>query len=297
MRRMSNGTRWALFFILIITFGLIALKILESLSAKKRLESNVYPSSHNYKLNTRRNEISRILSDTKVKPKPIKITKSTVVIVTKPPKPVIKMNKLYWKKRGYIFYREINPTKAPKLHVLLLHGREFTSANWVSLKTMDILAAHGYRVVAMDLPNHGQTKYKFNDSEDKNRAKVLGNFIHKVGLPSPVIVSASESGRYSLPYIAALRKSKAVSGFVSIAVEGTDRILGKDFKHFPPTLILRCSKDTSLGLTSSNALKLNVPDTTVKIIEGKGHACYINKAREFHELLLNFLDNITKKAT
>lgn len=293
---MSNGKRWALFFILIITFGLIALKIFESLSAGKRLQSNVDPSSHNYKLNTRRNQISRILSNTRVKPKLIRITKSTAVIVTKPPIPVIKVNKKYLKKRGYIFYREINPIKAPKLHVLLLHGREFTSANWASLKTMDILAARGYRVVAMDLPGYGQTMYKFNDSEDKNRAKVLGNFIHKMGLHSPVIVSPSESGRYSLPYIAALRKLKAVSGFVSIAVEGTDRVPAKDFKHFPPTLILRCSKDTSLGVTSSNALQLSVPDTTVKIIEGKGRACYIKKAKEFHELLLNFVDNITKKA-
>lgn len=293
MRRMSNGTRWALFFILIITFGLIAYKSLQSLSSKKRVKSNVYPSSRNYKLDTRRNEISRILSNSKIKPKPIN-TKPTTAIVTTPSRPVIKENKRYWKKRGYIFYREINPIKAPKLDVLLLHGREFTSANWASLKTMDILAARGYRVVAMDLPGHGKTTYKFNYSDEKNRAKVLGSFIHKVGLHSPVIVSPSESGRYSLPYIAALKHLKAVSGFVSIAVEGTDRVPGKDFKHFPPTLILRCSKDTSLGVTSLNAIKLLVPDTQVKIIEGKGHACYINKSKELNELLLNFMENITK---
>ena len=278
---MHNGTRWTLFFIIMITIGLVAFKSLKSLPNRKRVGSNVYPNSHNYRL---------ITTNTKA----IKIIKPTTVTVTKPPKPEIRKLKKYWKDRGDIFYREINPIKSHRLDVLLLHGQKFTSWHWARLKTMDILAAHGYRVVAMDLPSYGNSTYKFNDSKDKNRAEVLANFIRKVVLLSPVIVSPSESGRYSLPYIAAVasKNPKAVSGFVSIAVEGTDRIFGKDFKRFPPTLILRGSKDTSLGVTSSNALKLHVPHTREKVIEGAGRACYINKPDKFHELLLKFLHDI-----
>ncbi|CAB4000846.1 Hypothetical predicted protein [Paramuricea clavata] len=284
MRRMNNGTKWTLFFIFIIAFGLTAFKMFESLSTKRRVKPNVYPKSHNYELILLRNEAPHIRTFTTKA-----IIKPTAVIVTKPPIPVIKPLKVSWK-QGEIFYREIKPIKSSKLNVLLLHGREFTSANWTSLKTMDILAKHGYHVIAMDLPGSGKSTYKINDLQsDKKRAKVLENFIRKVGLLSPVIVSPSASGRYSLPYIASLRDPKAVSGFISIAVEGTDRILGKNMKHFPPTLILRGSRDTSLGVTSSNALKMYVPHTTEKVIKKAGRFCYINKPDEFHEILLNFL--------
>jgi abhydrolase domain-containing protein 14 len=281
---MHNGTRWTLFFILMITIGLVAFKILKSLPNRKRVRPNVYPNSHNYRLITTNTEAIKIIKPT------------TTVTVTKPPKPEIRKLKKSWKDRGDIFYREIKPIKSHvhRLDVLLLHGKMFTSLHWARLKTMEILAAHGYRVVAMDLPSYGNSTYKFNESKDKNRAKVLVNFIRKVRLLSPVIVSPSESGRYSLPYIAAVasKNPKAVSGFVSIAVEGTDRIFGKDFKRFPPTLILRGSRDNSLGVTSSKALKLHVPHTREKVIEGAGRACYIDKPDKFHELLLKFLHDI-----
>lgn len=286
MRRMNNGTKWTLFFIFMIAFGLTAFKFFESLSTKRRVEPNVYPKSHNYELILRRKEAPHIRTFKFITKA---IIKPTTVIVTKPPIPVIEQLKVSWK-QGEIFYREINPIKSSKLNVLLLHGQKFTSANWTSLKTMDILAKHGYHVIAMDLPGYGKSTYKVNDLQlDKKRAKVLENFIREVGLLSPVIVSPSASGRYSLPYIASLKDPKAVSGFISIAVEGTDRILGKNMKHFPPTLILRGSRDTSLGVTSSNALKMYVPHTTEKVIEGAGRACYIYKPDEFHEILLKFL--------
>ena len=285
MRKMSNGTRWALFVVFIITIGLVAFKSLESLPTMRRVEQDVHPNSQNY----------RLITTTK-KPQ---ITTPITVAVTKPPKPVIMQFKKSWKKRGDIFYREIKPVRSHKIDVLLLHGRRFTSINWANLKTMDILAAQGYRVVAVDLPGNGNSTYKFSkhSPQDKDRANILANFIGKVGLLSPVIVSPSASGKYSLPYIAteSSKRTKALRGFVSIAVEGTDRISGKDFKRFPPTLILRGSKDTSLGVTSANALKFHVPHFREKVIEGAGQACYISKPDTFHEILLTFLQDIVDK--
>ena len=279
---MNNGTKCALFVIFITALFLVAFRVSESLPPKRNVKSHVYSKSNNYKLNSLRNDVSQI--------------STTLVKVTKPPKPVIKQRTQYWKKRGEIFYREIVPLNSPKLDILFLHGRKpFTSAIWANLKTMEILAAHGYHVVAMDLPAYGKSTYKLKNSQDKNRAKVLANFINKAQLKSPVIVSPSFSGRYSLPYIAGLKNSKAVSGLIAIAVEGTDRIPGKDFRHFPLTLILRGSKDTSLGVTSLNALKLNIPNTKVKVIEGAGNACYINKPYEFHQIVLKFLQTIMGK--
>lgn len=53
-----------------------------------------------------------------------------------------------------MFYREtmpLNPAQSAG-NVLLLHGQSFTSKNWVDIKTMQIFAAAGYHVIAVDLP-------------------------------------------------------------------------------------------------------------------------------------------------
>ncbi len=54
-----------------------------------------------------------------------------------------------------LFYVEaLPPTGAPahKGDILLLHGQAFSSQNWIDIKTLHILAAAGYRTVAVDLP-------------------------------------------------------------------------------------------------------------------------------------------------
>ena len=53
-----------------------------------------------------------------------------------------------------MFYREATPLHdhAPSLQVLLLHGMAFSSRNWEEIGTLSLLAALGYRAVAVDLP-------------------------------------------------------------------------------------------------------------------------------------------------
>ena len=53
-----------------------------------------------------------------------------------------------------IFYRELKPEgyRFDDYTILLLHGAAFTSRTWVDIKTMHLIAAMGFRVVALDLP-------------------------------------------------------------------------------------------------------------------------------------------------
>jgi len=56
-----------------------------------------------------------------------------------------------------VFYREAMPVGEHKGDVLLLHGTSFTSETWQKrvmqpVGFMNILAAAGYRVIAVDLP-------------------------------------------------------------------------------------------------------------------------------------------------
>ena len=191
---------------------------------------------------------------------------------------------------GVVYYQEIIPEGEAKLDVLLLHGMSFSSKNWVELNTMNILASHGYHVIALDLPGYGKSLYKL-DVSHTSRVDFLDQFIKKTRLGSPVIVSPSMSGVYSLTYLAA---SKASRAFVAIAVVGTEKIPVDDFQNFPPTLIVRGSRDKNLGVTSTNILSKNLPHNSVQVIQDAGHACYLNKPAEFHAMLLKFLYNIAE---
>jgi pimeloyl-ACP methyl ester carboxylesterase len=54
-----------------------------------------------------------------------------------------------------LFYRKASPpvTVTPSGQtILLLHGRSFTSETWQKCGTMDLMAAVGHLVVAVDLP-------------------------------------------------------------------------------------------------------------------------------------------------
>ena len=192
---------------------------------------------------------------------------------------------------GVVYYREIIPKGKAKLDVLLLHGMSFSSRNWLELNTMNLLASYGYHVIALDFPGYGKSSYKL-DTTQTSRSEFLWQFIKKTGFDSPVIVSPSMSGIFSLSYIAAL---KPVKGFVAIAVVGTDKIPVKDYAHFPPTLIVRGSRDKGLGVTSTDILSKNVPDSSVEVINDAGHACYLDKPEEFHAMLLRFLQLISSQ--
>ena len=51
-----------------------------------------------------------------------------------------------------IFYREVQPEGAGPIPILFLHGASFKSETWQDIKTIQTLAAAGFRVVAIDLP-------------------------------------------------------------------------------------------------------------------------------------------------
>lgn len=155
-----------------------------------------------------------------------------------------------------IFSRQTDVTgEGKKFVVLLLHGMAFSSQNWVDIKTIHLIAAMGYRVVAVDLPGmlstncsviskncccrkyvlisgYGNSKASEVDEDDK--AVFLTEFIKKENLGAPLIVSPSMSGSFALPYLMESDPSvcqQRATAYIPVAPVGTGQYSDSDYKQ------------------------------------------------------------------
>ncbi|KAL0160646.1 hypothetical protein M9458_044371, partial [Cirrhinus mrigala] len=158
------------------------------------------------------------------------------------------------------------------LQMVLLHGQAFTSKTWEELGTLSLLASNGYQALALDLPG-------FGNSPDSEPAKAFS------GSSGP-----SMSGHYALPFLQ--KHSAQLHGFVPIAPVGTRGITPQQYRDIQtPTLIIYGELDTNLGAQSHKNL-IQLPHHTVVKLAGARHACYMDKPREFHRALLDFLSKL-----
>ncbi|XP_066553630.1 protein ABHD14A [Amia ocellicauda] len=193
-----------------------------------------------------------------------------------------------------LFFREALPNdgagKPPRLQVVLLHGQSFSSKNWEDLGTLSLLASNGYQAVALDLPGFGNSPDSEALKTDQNRVDLLQRFLDSLVLKAPVVVSPSMSGRYSLPHL--MQHSTQIKGFVPIAPVGTRSFSAEQYQSVQtPTLIVFGEQDTNLGAQSLKNLS-QLPRHSVVKMAGARHACYLDRPREFHRALLDFLSKL-----
>lgn len=193
-----------------------------------------------------------------------------------------------------VFYREAQPpekdggSSQPRLEVLLLHGQAFSSQTWESLGTLNLLAQQGYRAVAMDLPGFGNTPPM--EIGKMNKADFLLTFLNTVRLQTPVMISPSMSGQFSIPFV--MLHSQRLKGFVPIAPVGTNAYSAEQYQKIQtPTLVVYGEMDTNLGAQSLNNLR-HLPHHSISKIPAARHACYLDEPQKFHDALLDFLTKI-----
>lgn len=190
-----------------------------------------------------------------------------------------------------IFYREVNP-RPYSLTVLLLHGHAFTSQVWQDLGTLEYLGSLGHRVLAVDLPGYGDSRKIEAPKALLERGQFVRDFIKRLQLQRPVLVSPSISGTFSLPFLFTSRYAKQLRGFVAVAPVATDKFETSAFQTLDvPTLIVYGERDMIVGISSLEKLK-RIPGSVIHMIKGAGHACYVSNRNEFHKSLENFLERL-----
>jgi len=171
--------------------------------------------------------------------------------------------------------------------VLLLHGARFSAITWRDLGTLDLLAAAGYRAVALDLPGFGDSAPTSLAPED-----FLLALLDSLG-GQPVIISPSMSGRFSLPV--AIRHPDRVAGLVAVAPVGIARLRAQLGKITAPVLAIWGEHDQVVPVAMADVLVEGVPDGEKIILPDAGHPCYLDQPQRFHTALLDFLSRDSKR--
>lgn len=210
-----------------------------------------------------------------------------------------------------VFYREALPVqKCSPVEVLLLHGRMFSSKTWLDLSTIHLIAAMGYRAVAVDLPGYANTP----SADINNKADFLKSLIQCFELSHSVIVSPSMSGFYTLPYL--INYWKDIAGYIPVAPVGIEVLENqpsckdlsivqyvyeplRPFLYEPlpdlqsiqtPTMVVFGEKDRS----RSSALLSLLPMSQCQEIPNGNHPAYLDDPDLWHQLLYNFLIHVSK---
>jgi abhydrolase domain-containing protein 14 len=170
--------------------------------------------------------------------------------------------------------------------VLLLHGARFSSRTWEELGTLAELAGAGWRVLAVDLPGYGASR-EAAEVPDAERGEFAFELLRALAIDEPVVVAPSMSGTFALPLAA--QHPAALRGFVPIAPVGIDEARAELDGSQVATLIVWGSADAVVPAAEAESLRALLPRSEVALIEGAGHACYLDQPAVFHDRLLAFL--------
>ena len=154
-----------------------------------------------------------------------------------------------------VFYRKASAPAAVKstgMSLLLLHGRSFKSETWEELGTLNIMAALGHLVLAVDLPGYGETKQTYHGDKSKFILSIVKSDL--LNGTHPVLVSPSMSGEYSVKFIG--EHSDLLLGYIPVAPVATGSVPQSVLKSVKiPTYIFQ-EGDFSAQLKKKNCLTI-----------------------------------------
>ena len=201
------------------------------------------------------------------------------------------MNESYVDIGGYkVFYRS-SVSQNPRGSIVLLHGRSFTSKDWIGIKALDIFTAMGYDVYAPDYPGFGNSQnnpeYKFS-RDFKNSSKFVLDFSGKLGLLGFTLVGPSMGGGITVRTL--IDYPDIVSSAVVIGSSGVEPMKDDLPRVDVPLLILWGEFDDVIKKEDGVILKNLVRNSELKIVPGATHPVYLDNPSFFFDEMKKFLE-------
>ncbi len=201
------------------------------------------------------------------------------------------INESYVEIGGYkVFYRSSISLKHGG-SLVLLHGRSFTSRDWMGIKAFDFFSANGYDVYAPDYPGFGNSQdnpeYKFSRNF-KNSSRFVLDFGGKLGLHDFTLVGPSMGGGITLRTL--VDYPDIVSSAVVIGTAGVEAMKDDLPRVQVPLLILWGEFDDVIKKEEGVLLKNLVKNSNLKIVPGAKHAAYLDNPSFFFDEMKKFLE-------
>ncbi len=181
-------------------------------------------------------------------------------------------------------------TAGHSLPIVLLHGASFSSTTWQETGTLEALEAAGYQACAIDLPGFGRS-----ESASTAPAAWMNELLGQLSITSPVLLAASMSGTYALPFVTA--HPSGISGFVAVAPVSIPAYREQLHQITAPVLAIWGEQDRIVPIGDAELLVNSVRQGQLVIIPNGTHAPYMSDPAFFNRELLQFMAVCTQEHT
>jgi pimeloyl-ACP methyl ester carboxylesterase len=170
------------------------------------------------------------------------------------------------------------------LSMLLLHGASFSAETWKQTGTLEALASAGYGAIAVDLPG-------FGESERSSAAPEawMDEVLQQLKIQPPILLAASMSGAYALPFITS--QPERIAGFVAVAPVSIQAYRQQLQRVTAPVLAVWGEEDHIIPRRDVETLVSSVKHGKLIVIPKGSHAPYMSNPSMFNEELLKFVES------
>ena len=172
----------------------------------------------------------------------------------------------------------------PRKAVVLLHGASFSAQTWADLGTLNQLVEAGHPVLAMDMPGFG-----LSPACNAPKTQILQEAITQHRIERPILIGPSRGGRYCLEF--AFAHPDLVGGLVLIGTVGIEDNKERFQDLEVPCCLIWGGQDAISPPHYAEFLHKEIPVSTMHIIAGAGHPCYLDQPQTWHRELLQFLNH------
>jgi pimeloyl-ACP methyl ester carboxylesterase len=170
--------------------------------------------------------------------------------------------------------------------VVLLHGFSFCAETWVEIGLFDELV-QDYHVYSFDMPYGIKSRSdKFDVKSRDEYAEFLNDLLKMLNIKEPILLGASISAEVTLRYLSSGYSAKTGIVIGPVNVKSLTPNLNR---ISVPLLVVWGERDDISPPDNSKILKDNIKNSEVHILKEAGHACYMDKPKEFKRIVKDFI--------